>query len=115
MPHLIWRHKEPESLKTVGREIGNDGDWTDYLVGDFCKIMSIIVPSFAEQSRQKAGISQQQKPELDQRRAYDCHAFVENILQKDVCIFCIGINWYCILQYRVPGGLLPNLFPEMVA
>lgn len=82
MPHLIWRFKETESLRTIGKEIGNDGDWTEFLVQDFCKIMSIIVPSFAEQSRQK---SAGQEPELDKRRAYDCHSFVENILQKDVC------------------------------
>ncbi|CAB3982970.1 serine- kinase ATM [Paramuricea clavata] len=81
MPHLIWRFKETESLKTVGREIGNDGDWTEFLVLDFCKIMSIIVPSFAEQGRQK---TDSQEPELDQRRAYDCHSFVEKILQKEV-------------------------------
>ena len=89
MPHLIWRFKENESLKTVGREIGNDGDWSDFLEHDFCKIMSIIVPSFAEPSRQKTGNSQEQKPELDKRRAYDCHAFVENILKKDVCLLYI--------------------------
>lgn len=85
MPHLIWRFKETESLKTVGREIGNDGDWTEFLARDFCKIMSIIVPSFAEQSRQKNS-QQQQESGLDQRRAYACHSFVENILQKNVCL-----------------------------
>ncbi len=99
MPHLIWRYKETESLKTVGREIGNDGDWTDFLIQDFCEIMSIIVPSFAEQSRKRPGNSQQQKPELDQRRAYDCHSFVENILQKDVSAFgCVIIP--CGVEYR---------------
>jgi hypothetical protein len=88
MPHLIWRFEETESLKTVGREIGNDGDWTEFLVLNFCKIMSIIVPSFAEQGRQK---TDSQEPELDQRRAYDCHTFVENILQKKVCAFGCAI------------------------
>ncbi|XP_028397502.1 serine-protein kinase ATM-like [Dendronephthya gigantea] len=81
MPHLIWRFKETESLKTIGKEIGNDEDWTEFLVQDFCKIMSIIVPSFAEQSRQKPA---SQELELDKRRAYDSHSFVENILQKNV-------------------------------
>ena len=83
MPHLVWRFKETDSLKTLGREIGNDGDWTEFLVHDFCKIMSIILPSFAEPSRQKTG-KESQEPELEKRRAYDCHAFVENILKKDV-------------------------------
>ena len=89
MPHLIWRYKEAESLKTVGREIGDDGDWTDYLVRDFSQIMSIYVPLFAEQSRQKSGNSQPQKPRLDKGKAYDCHAFVENILKKEVRAFVV--------------------------
>lgn len=87
MPQLIWRFKERESLKTIGREIGENGDWTEFLVHDFCKIMSVIVPSFVEQSGQKTGNTQKQQPELDKRRAYDCYDFVENILQKDVCLF----------------------------
>ena len=85
MPQLIWRFNEKESLKTVGSEIG-DGDWTEFLVQDFCQIMSVIVPSFVEQNRQTCGNSQEQQQQLD-KRAYDCHAFVENILQKDVCLF----------------------------
>ena len=84
MPQLIWRFKEKESLKTIGREIGENGDWTEFLVHDFCKIMSVIVPSFVEQSGQKTGNTQKQQPELDKRRAYDCYDFVEKILQKDV-------------------------------
>ena len=89
MPQLIWRYNEKESLKTDGREIGgHDGDWTEFLVQDFCKIMSVIVPSFVEQSWQKTGGNyQEQQQQLDKRRAYDCHALVENIFQKDVCIF----------------------------
>ena len=84
MPQLIWRCKERESLETIGREIGENGDWTGFLVHDFCQIMSVIVPSFVEQSGQKIGNTQKQQPELDKRRAYDCHDFVEKILQKDV-------------------------------
>ena len=45
--------------------------------------------SFVEQSRQKTGGNSlvEQQQQLDKRREYDCHAFVENILQKDVCLF----------------------------
>ena len=85
MPQLIWRFNERESLKTDGREIGgHDGELLDFLF----RIMSVIVPSFVEQSRQKTGGNyQEQQQQLDKRRAYDCQALVENILQKDVCIF----------------------------
>ena len=49
--------------------------------------MYVIIASFVEQSRQKTGGNyQEQKQQLYKRRAYDCHALVENIL-KDVCIF----------------------------
>ena len=84
MPQLIWRFNEKKSLKTDGREIGgHNGDLSDFLFR-----MSVIVPSFVEQSRQKTGGSyQEQQQQLDKERAYDCHALVENILQKDVCIF----------------------------
>ena len=89
MPQLIRRFNKKESLKTDGHEIdGHDGDWTEFLVQDFCKIMSVTVPSFVKQSRQKTGGNyQEQQQQLDKQRAYDCHALLENILQKDVCIF----------------------------
>lgn len=88
MPHLIWRFKEKDSLKTIGREIGKDGDWTEFLVDDFCQIMSIIVPCFAEQSRQTMGSSSN----VGSSHAYECHEFLENVLQKEVCALYVG-NW----------------------
>ena len=70
-------------------EIGNDGDWTEFLVQDFCKIMSVIVPSFVQQSRQKTSGNSpvEQQRQLHKQKAYDCHTFVENTLQKDVRLF----------------------------
>lgn len=78
MPHLVW-HKDIQALATLGREIGNDGDWTEILVEDFSQIMSIIVPCMAKQARNGY------QHEVDQQTAFDRYTYIENILQKEVC------------------------------
>ena len=99
MPHLVWRFNEKGSLETIGREIGDGGDWTKFLVLDFCQIMSIIVPCFAEQSRQKANSdvrrsSERRVLETDKQKAYDCHEFLEKILKKEVITYFYFLNLF---------------------